>query len=190
MQTLDLLRIDLAKRVKNGLPFILAAILIWLAITYVWTLDQSPSGKSILTFIVGAPMLPLAFALTKLLKADWTIPDNPLQPLGLWLNFAQLFYFPILFFTLSRHPEDFVMVYAIITGAHFFPYGWFYKTNAYPIVAGVVAVGAMFLRLAPAQAYLIPLFVSVCLMVLAVLLYADYRKKLRGQPAETALLTT
>lgn len=190
--TLDKLRLDLSKRVKNGLAFIVAASLIWLAIAYIWTLPRTSYGKSILTFYAGALMLPLAFGFSKLFKAAWTVTDNPLQPLGLWLNFAQLFYFPILIFALSRFADYFVMVYVIITAAHFFPYSWLYKTPVYAIMAGFITVGAMLLglRAAPEQLFLIPLFLSVSLLILAGLLYADYRKKLASSPVEYAELPT
>ena len=48
--------------------------------------------------------MPLARLLSKPLRTIWTLPHNPLQPLGLWLNFAQLFYFPLLVFVYMRYP--------------------------------------------------------------------------------------
>ncbi|HNW48777.1 MAG TPA: hypothetical protein PKK88_03535, partial [Bacteroidales bacterium] len=41
---------------------------IWLAIAFIWTLNGSSYDKSILTFIVGSLMLPLALLLSKVLK--------------------------------------------------------------------------------------------------------------------------
>ena len=72
------------------------------------------------------------------------------------------------------------MIYVIITGAHFFPYSWFYKTNLYAIFAGIIAVGAMLLGLVsePEDLYIIPVFISVLLFLLTVLLYFDFKKKL------------
>ncbi len=176
---LDKLRMELSIKAKNGLDFTFSASIIWLAISYIWTMEYTSYSKSILTFYVGAVMLPLALLLSKILKTTWTIKNNPLQPLGLWLNFAQLFYFPILFFTLSKTPDYFVMVYVIITAAHFFPYSWFYKNSLFAIAAGVISVVALFLglKLPINQFYLIPLFLSCSLIVLTILLYFDYKKK-------------
>lgn len=178
-ETFDKLRIELSVKAKNGMDFTLAASIIWMAIAFVWTLEYRAYDKSILTFIVGGLMLPLAFLFSKLLKTSWTNKDNPLEPLGLWLNFAQLFYFPFLIFTLVRMPEYFAMVYVIITGAHFFPYAWFYKTVLYAIFAGIISIGAMLLGLyLPLEKmYLIPLFMSASLIFLTVLLYLDSNKK-------------
>lgn len=178
-ENFDKLRIELSVKAKNGLNFTLAAGIVWLAIAYVWTLDYTDYNKSVLTFIVGSFMLPMALGLSKVLKAAWTIKDNPLQPLGLWLNFAQLFYFPFLIFILIKMPESFVMTYVIITGAHFFPYSWYYKTPYFAMFGGIISVGALFLELflLPKNTYLIPLFMAVLLLILTVFLFVDSNSK-------------
>ncbi len=91
-ESFDKLRLELSIKAKNGLDFILAASVIWLVISFIWTLSYSSYDKSVLTFVIGGLMLPLAILLSKVLKTTWVIQSNPLQPLGLWLNFAQLFY--------------------------------------------------------------------------------------------------
>jgi hypothetical protein len=190
-QQFDELRDELAIRAKNGLDFTCAASLIWLAIGYVWTLDVTPYKQSILTFWVGAPMLPLAFVLSKVFKTTWTIKTNPVQPLGLWLNFAQLFYFPLLFFVLGKMPLYFAMTYAIITGAHFFPYSWFYRNTLYAVFAGIISVGSLLLALwlPNGQMYIVPFFMSASLTVLTILLYLNYQKRRQSilalQPQES-----
>ena len=173
------LRISLSVKAKNGIDFISSASIIWLLIAIVWTLNSSTYNKSVLTFIVGSLLLPLALIASKLLKTNWKDKENPLQPLGLWLNFAQLFYFPFLIFTLIKSPDYFIMVYAIITGAHFFPYAWFYKTSLYAIFAGIISVGSLTLGLLlpPQNMYLLPVSVSITLILLAFLLYFDFKKK-------------
>lgn len=135
---LNQLRLELALKAKNGIDFILAASIIWLMISYVWTLPYSDYNKSVITFIIGGLMLPVAWGLSKLLNTSWTIKNTPLQPLGLWLNFAQLFYFPFLILILLKSPQYFVMTYVIITGAHFSPYAWYYNEKSFAIMAGVI----------------------------------------------------
>jgi hypothetical protein len=173
------LRIDLSVKSKNGLDFTLSAGIVWIIISWVWTLNFKSYDKSVFTFIIGALMMPLAFVLSKLFKTTWTNKDNPLQPLGLWLNFSQLFYFPFLIFSLIKFPDYFVMVYVIITGGHFFPYAWFYKTNLYATFAGIISLGAMTLGLIlPVEKmYIIPVFMSLSLITLTILLYFDSKKK-------------
>jgi hypothetical protein len=182
LREMNQLRLELSVRAKNGIDFILAASIVWIAITYVWTLPYPSYNKSIITFMVGGVMMPLAILFSKLLKTEWTIKSNPLQPLGLWLNFAQLFYFPFLFFVLFKMSDYFVMVYVIITGAHFFPYAWFFKSVAYAIAAGVISIGAMILGLILTQEnyYLIPLFLSVSLLILAASLFMNYKSRAKS----------
>lgn len=163
------LKLELQAQAKNGLDFILAAGLLWLLITWLWTLDYSAYNRSVFTFMVGALLLPLAFGFSRILRTHWKVPDNPLQPLGLWLNFAQLVYFPFLVFVLIKAPDYFVMTYAIITGAHLFPYAWFYDEPGYAVAAVLIAVGALLLALTlPAgQLWLVPLGTAAALFALA-----------------------
>ncbi|NVO84143.1 DUF7010 family protein [Hymenobacter terrestris] len=178
-QDFSALKLELSVRAKNGLDFIGAACIVWAGIAFVWTLPYAPARLGFITFFVGALVLPLAGLLSKVLGTTWVLPHNPLQPLGLWLNFAQLFYLPILLFVFSRYPQHFIMVYGVITGAHFFPYAWFYDTKAYAFMAGVIAVGCTALGLwikNPAELYLIPLFLTGALLLLAGLLFISYRR--------------
>ena len=178
-ENFDSLRNELSVKSKNGLDFTLAAGIVWLSIAFMWTLNTSSYNKSVLTFIVGGFMLPLALLFSKIMKTNWKNKNNPLQPLGLWLNFAQLFYFPFLIFVLIKMPDYFIMVYAIITGGHFFPYSWLYKTSWYAIFAGLIVVGALVLGLIlqAEKMFLLPLSMSLTLVVLTIFLWIDARKK-------------
>lgn len=180
-EKLDELRNELSVKSKNGIDFTLSASIIWLVIAYLWTLKFNAYDRSIFVFIAGAPLLPMAFFFSKILKTNWKIPNNPIQPLGLWLNLAQLFYFPFLIFTMIKMPEYFIMVYAIITGAHLFPYGWFYKTKWYSIISGIIVIGALLLglNLSFEKMYFVALFTSASLIILTSFLYFDTIKKLK-----------
>ncbi len=177
----DRLRLQLSVEAKNGIDFITSATIVWLILAYIWTLPYSAYNKSIFTFVAGSITIPLAFALSKVYKTNWKVVGNPLEPLGLWLNFAQLFYFPFLVFILLAYPEYFIMTYAIITGAHFFPYAWYYKSAPYAIMAGIISVGAMVLGLflSPEEMYVLPLAMAGALAVLGVLLHVAWQKNKR-----------
>jgi len=186
MNKLDLknLKLELAINAKSGIDFIISATIVWSAITYVWTLPREPYSKSILTFYVGITMLPLALLLSKILKTKWTTKTNPLQTLGMWLNLAQLFYFPFLFFILKDNPNYFVMTYVIITGAHFFPYAWFYDEIGYAIFAGIISIGALMVavNVNVDEMYFVPLYMVLCLLLLTVwLIFSNKRKKTRNR---------
>jgi len=172
------LKLELAVKSKKGADFILAACFVWFIITYIWFVGEESYNKSVITFMVGALLLPLAFSFSKILKTDWKVEENPLQPLGLWLNFAQLFYFPFLIFVLLTLPDYFVMTYAIITGAHLFPYAWFYDENSYAILAGIISASSLIIGLnvsAEAMFY-IPLFTAISLLVMFIILWFSISK--------------
>lgn len=178
-EELDKMRIQLSIESKNGIDFTLAATIIWAIIAFIWNSNAEPYTKSVLVFIAGGPMLPLAFMFSRILKTNWKVKDNPLQPLGLWLNFAQLFYFPFLVFILIKSPDYFIMTYSIITGAHFFPYAWFYKTTWYAVFAGLISLGSLLagLFLGYEEFHYIGIFTSICLLILTLGLLFDWKKK-------------
>lgn len=170
-------KLEVSLKAKNGIDFILAASIIWIILSFVWLLENSNYDKSIITLIMAGLLLPLAFIFSKILKTAWKIKHNTLQPLGLRLNLAQLFYFPFLFFFLFRDPEHFIMAYAVITGAHLFPYAWFYNENLYGFAAGIISLGALLLTFFNVDSYLIPVLTASILMCLFVGLFFSFFKK-------------
>lgn len=175
------LKLEIQLQAKNGIDFILSGGILWFGIFLIWTLSFTPYSKSILSFMAGAILLPLAFGLSKILKTNWKIKDNPLQPLGIWLNFAQLIYFPFLIFVLIKQPDYFIMTYAIITGAHLFPYAWFYDQIGYAIIGILISVGSLLiaLNITPAQMWIIPLFTSLMLILLAGIILKGSKKLIK-----------
>ncbi|MFT3740820.1 MAG: hypothetical protein QM786_18880 [Breznakibacter sp.] len=168
---LEKLKLEIGIKAKNGIDFILAASIIWIGIFAIWKyLPDASYNKSVYTFIWGSMLLPLALALSKILKTNWKIKGNPLQPLGLWLNFAQLIYFPFLVFILVKQPDYFIMAYAIITGAHLFPYAWYYNETGYAATSIFISVGSLIIALSvqPANICYVPIFTAISLLLLGI----------------------
>lgn len=69
--TLNELRYDCARQQKKGLHFILASVFIWAAIMVVHLTDLPIETKNILTFCVACPLMPLAWAISKLIHIDF-----------------------------------------------------------------------------------------------------------------------
>jgi len=163
-------KLELATRAKKGVDFILAASILWFCMSFIWSLGVTTYTKSIWALIVGAFLLPLAYGVSKILKTDWKVKNNPLQSLGLWLHFAQLFYFPFLVFILLTLPDYFIMTYAIITGAHLCPYAWLYDDHSFVVTSGIISMGSLIigLNVSPELMYIIPWFTAVILLVMAV----------------------
>lgn len=180
--TLTALKLEIQQKAKNGVDFNTAASILWFAISAIWLLEQSAYNKSIFTFMISGLMLPLAYGFSKVYSTTWKIKGNPLQPLGMWLNVAQLFYFPFLIFILLTSPDYFVMTFSIITGAHFLPYAWFYDELAYAIAAGVISIGSLIITLntGPEQMWLVPFFTACMLTLLGVAIFVRWNKKMSG----------
>jgi len=188
-KSLSKLKLEIQLKAKNGIDFILAASIAWLGISLIWRFTlNTPYEKSVFTFIFSAVLLPIAFVLSRIFKTEWKIKDNPLQPLGLWLNFAQLIYFPFLIFMLIKDPDYFIMAYAIITGAHLFPYAWFYDEIGYAVTAILISVGAFLISLStgPEKTYLIPVYTAVILLLFGIWIYVN-NKKLQNNAKDNTL---
>jgi len=178
-QGLDNLKKEIQFKAKLGIDFILAAGIVWLIIFLLWKYTKNTSyDKSVFTFMLSAILLPLALGLSKIFKTEWKIKNNPLQPLGLWLNFAQLIYFPFLVFMLIKHPDYFIMAYAIVTGAHLFPYAWFYDEFGYAIAAVTISVGSLLIAIFQEidSMLFIPAFTALVMLLLAVRILFKIRK--------------
>ena len=181
------MKFEIKLKAKNGIDFIFAASITWFGIFLIWRfLTNTSYDKSVLTFMFGAILLPLALGFSKIYKTNWKIKNNPLQPLGLWLNFAQLIYFPFLIFIMIKYPDYFIMTYAIITGAHLFPYAWYYDEIGYAIIAVLISVGAMLIALivGVTEIYYIPILTAISLFILGSWLTIRHRVLIKKNVAQ------
>jgi hypothetical protein len=124
-------------------------------------------------------MFPLSVGISSLIKADWKFEDIPLGNLGLYLNLAQIVYFPILIWAIIKSPESAVLFFAIIVGAHFFPYGWLYNARPYYIMAPIISVIIMVIgwNLNGGRLWLIPFSMVILFLFLIFWLHLDYKRK-------------
>jgi hypothetical protein len=147
---LDELKIDIAKRGKKGLHFIIASVFIWCAVLVVSLLPiEDILIKNLLTFCFTAPLLPLAYMISKIIKAEFSAKDNPLNKLGIMFSVNQFLYLLIAMWVYPTVPNKMVMVLAIIFGAHLLPFGWLYKSKAYSVMSVLISftsiiIGIMF----------------------------------------------
>ncbi len=141
---LDELRIDIAKRGKKGLHFIIASVIIWCAVLVIWLLPiENILTKNLLTFCVTTPLLPLAYMISKIIKAEFAANNNPLNKLGLLFSCNQFLYILIAMWVYPTVPDKMVMVLAIIFGAHLLPFGWLYKSKAYSVMSVLISFAAL-----------------------------------------------
>ncbi len=127
--------------------------------------------KNLYTFCCTAPLLPLAFSISKLIKADFQGKGNPLTKLGVLFSLNQLLYLLIAMWVYPTVPEKMVMVIAMIFGAHLLPYGWLYKSKTYLFMSVFITVVSLIVGLKyeacvlAAMMICIEIVFSLCLII-------------------------
>ncbi len=144
---LDEMRMDSAIKQKKGLHFILASVIIWGAVFAIHLTTLNILTKNLLTFCLTAPLLPLAFVISKIIKVDFTNKENPLTNLGIIFSANQILYLLIAMWIYNAVPEKMVMILAMIFGAHLLPYGWLYQSKSYMILSIVIPIAALIIGL-------------------------------------------
>jgi hypothetical protein len=137
---LEELRIDCAIKQKKGLHFIIASVLIWSAVFVVQLMPIDMLSKNFFTFCLTAPLVPLAYFISKLIHVDFTNKTNPLTELGILFSVNQMLYLLIAMWVYPTVPDKMLMVLAMIFGAHLLPYGWLYKSKSYLALSAIIPV--------------------------------------------------
>ena len=144
---LEELRLNCAVKQKRGLHIILASVIIWAAILCVHLSPLPILTKNLWTFICSAPLLPISYAISKIIRVNFQNRENPLTNLGILFSVNQIAYLLIAMWIFAAVPEKMLMVLAIIFGAHLMPYGWLYKSKVYYALSGLIPVCALFVGL-------------------------------------------
>ena len=137
---LEEMRLDSALKQKKGLHFILASVIIWSAVLVINLTGMPILTKNLFTFFVTAPLMPLAYMISKMIKVDFTNRGNPLTNLGVLFSVNQMLYLLIAMWVYPTVPDKMVMVLAMIFGAHLLPYGWLYKSRSYYAFSGLIPI--------------------------------------------------
>ncbi len=140
---IDELRDDCSLKQKKGLHFILASVIIWTAVLLIHLSALPIESKNLFTFCCSAPLMPLAFMISKIIKVDFQNKENPLTNLGIVFSVGQMPYLLIAMWIFSASPENMLMTYAMIFGAHLLPYGWLYKSKTYFALSAIIPVAAL-----------------------------------------------
>ena len=172
---LNELRLDIARNQKRGLHFILAAIFIWTLILVSQLLDLSLLQQNMFIFCGSAVLIPFALLASKILHVDFQGKGNPLSKLALLFSLNQLVYILIAMWAFAESPENMLMIYVIIFGAHFMPYSWLYRSPAYLVMSIAVPVAALVIGIFLPR-YLLAVLALVALLALAFALHRECKK--------------
>lgn len=138
------LKIDNINKSKRGLSFIIASVIIWVAVLCVHLSTLPILLKNLLTFCCSTPLVPMAYFISKLIGVDFQNKDNPLTKLGILFAVNQMLYILIAMWVYAAVPEKMLMVYAMIFGAHLLPYGWLYQSKTYYVLSVLVPILVLF----------------------------------------------
>lgn len=170
------LKSDCAAKAKRGLPFILASVVIWTAILCVHVSSLPILTKNMFTFCCSAPLVPMAYLISKLIHVDFQNKENPLTTLGILFALNQMLYILIAMWVYAAVPEKMLMVYAMIFGAHLLPYGWLYDSKSYYTLSIVVPLLVLFIG-CNYPPFVIALLMLVIEIIFCVCLVCENKKK-------------
>lgn len=140
ISALQELRADNISKQKKGLHFILASVVIWGAVLGIHLSSLPILTKNLYTFFCSAPLVPLAFLISKPIGVDFQNKGNPLSTLGLLFALNQMLYILIAMWVYAAVPDKMLMVYGMIFGAHLLPYGWLYQSKVYFIFSIAIPI--------------------------------------------------
>lgn len=165
---LNALRKDAAIIQKRGLPFMMASVVLWTAITISRIVMTDINAMNFFTFMVSSFLMPLASIFGKLMKADiYRKSNNPINRLGFLCNINQFLYLPIAMWAYSAHPGSMLLIYAIIFAAHLLPFSWVYDSKIYFYGSVIESVGVILVAYAfgypVATGFIVIMQIIVCI---------------------------
>lgn len=169
------LRLDCAIKQKKGLHFILASVVIWGLMLIIHLTSLPILTKNLLTFCGTAPLMPLAFVISKIIKIDFQNKENPLTNLGVLFSVNQILYLLIAMWIYAAIPDKMLMIIAMIFGAHLLPYGWLYKSKSYIIFAILIPVLSLVIGL-NFEPYVLAIVMIIIEIIFSLALIYENRK--------------
>ena len=161
MKQLNQYRLSCAQKQKRGLHFILASVIIWSMISFVYLSSLPILTKNLFTFICTGSLLPISFLISKIINVDFQNKENPLSNVGFLFSMNQLPYLLIAMWIYPTIPEKMIMVITIIFGAHLLPFSWLYKSKIYLIFSIIIPLLALIIGLSFAPAVLSMIMIGV-----------------------------
>jgi hypothetical protein len=143
MDEINKLRIDCARKQKRGIHFIIASVVIWIGVTIIQYTHLPILTKNLLTFCFTAPLMPIAYLVSKIMKIDFQNKENPLTNLGILFSANQILYLLIAMWVYPTVPDKMLMIIAIIFGAHLLPFSWLYKSRVYMMMSVIIPILAL-----------------------------------------------
>ena len=173
--SLEELKKDCSKKQKKGIHFIIASIIIWSMVLIVQITNLPILTKNLLTFCCTAPLLPISFLISKILKIQFQDKSNPLNKLGILFSVNQMIYLLIAMWIYPTMPDKMLMVIAMIFGAHLLPYSWLYNSKTYMVLSIIIPILSLIVGLNFAN-YILATMMIVIEIIFSILLAFENKK--------------
>ena len=161
---------------KKGLPFMMASVVIWTAVTIVRTLPVDIMTKNLYTFYCPGLLIPCVVIFSLMIGArPFSKRKNPFNKLGLLNTMNQMLYLLIVMWAFNQKPEAMLMLFAMVFGAHLLPFSWLYESKTYLVMSLVTTIGSMLISIFATELY-VGIFMIVCQIVMSVLLLIECKK--------------
>lgn len=161
---------------KKGLPFMMASVVIWTAVTIVRSLPVDIMTKNLYTFYCPGLLIPCVLIFSLIIGArPFSKRNNPFNKLGLINTMNQMLYLLIVMWAFNQKPEAMLMLFAMVFGAHLLPFSWLYESKTYLVMSLVTTIGSLLISIFLPEVY-VGIFMIVCQIVMSVLLLIECRK--------------
>ena len=169
MMNLEELKKDCSIEQKKGIHFIIASVVIWSMVLIT---------KNFLTFCCTAPLLPIAFLISKILRIQFQDKSNPLNNLGILFSMNQMIYLLIAMWIYPTIPDKMLMVIAMIFGGHLLPYSWLYNSKAYMFFSIIIPILALVVGL-NFENYILAIMMIGIELIFSILLVMENKKLIK-----------
>ena len=175
MMNLEELKKDCSIKQKKGIHFIIASVIIWSMVLIVQLTNLPILTKNLLTFCCTAPLLPLSFLVSKILKIQFQDKSNQLNNLGILFSVNQMIYLLIAMWIYPTLPDKMLMVIAMIFGAHLLPFGWLYNSKTYMGLSVIIPILALIVG-QNCENYILAIMMIIIEVLFSILLFVENKK--------------
>lgn len=172
---LEELKKDCSIKQKKGIHFIIASVIIWSMVLVVQLTNLPMLTKNFYTFCCTAPLLPLSFLVSKILKIEFQDKSNPLNNLGILFSVNQMIYLLIAMWIYPTLPDKMLMVIAMIFGAHLLPFGWLYNSKTYMGLSVIIPILALIVG-TNYENYILAIMMIIIEVIFSILLFIENKK--------------
>lgn len=173
--SLEELKKDCSVKQKKGIHFIIASIIIWIMILIVQLTNLPTITKNMITFCCTAPLIPISFLVSKILKIQFSDKSNPLNKLGILFSINQMIYLLIPMWLLTAIPDKMLMVFTMVFGAHLLPFSWLYSSKSYMILSIIIPILSLIVGLNFSN-YILAIIMVIIEIIFSILLFLENKR--------------